>query len=140
MHISQCNRCNCIICNENLDPSMLLPHQRAAHFLLRQKLGRAPNSLLLAGDLRQFHDFVSLFCRQFPTHSANLSYFQSDIDVFFVACLRWLQFCNMTNAFRALVVANCGKRNEFEAFIFWLNFELTRPQRNANWRGKYDVR
>ena len=37
---------------------------RVGLILLRQKLGRAPKSLLPAGDLCQFHKFLWLFCSQ----------------------------------------------------------------------------
>ena len=36
---------------------------RVGTFLLSQKLGRAPKSLLPAGDLCQFHELLSLVCR-----------------------------------------------------------------------------
>ena len=55
---------------------------RVALFLLSQKLGRAPKSLLPAGDLCQFHQLLSLVCRQLPTQGAKSLYVHSDIYVF----------------------------------------------------------
>jgi hypothetical protein len=78
------------------------------------------------------------------SHAAKSSHVPSDIDGFFVAFLRWLHFRHTSNAFRVLAARNIGKRNEFGASIFRGEFRaptfVTRPQRNANWRGKCDFR
>ena len=46
---------------------------RVPLILLSQKLGRAPKGLLLAGDLCQLHQPLSLDCSQMVSHAAKSS-------------------------------------------------------------------
>ena len=63
---------------------------RLGRFWLSQKIGMAPKRLLPAGNVCQFHQLVSLVCRQLPPHAAKSPYICIDIDDLFVAFLQWL--------------------------------------------------
>ena len=59
-----------------------------AGILLSQKLGRAPKSLLPAGDLCQFQQLLSLVCSQIGTTLSNRHTSAAILMVF------WLLFCD----------------------------------------------